>query len=299
MKNNLVPEVRPDVNGKLVTRHVKAGATSSSAASLPAPLSISAIAARYVSDVESLTEAIESAVNTGAYDDVDMVNLDAMVHTLQNMQPQTVRAFNEQIDDTPDIGYEDLLISVLVNKLPSEQAGYILFAVQSSGFEGNLSNEWDDDVQGTYEYESAWHVYRGVTDFYSRAGKPLPRDILKADAKARQDAGAVAKMLARGYGNDAAGVLMDDDNGTVYFEDTDLGVLATEYPDDIEFIIDVINEDDVTDVQKLRSFMKLKDEYPENGDNILAIMKERDTSDIGTIREVLSSEVQPLSNGVL
>jgi hypothetical protein len=299
MNNHLVPEVRADVNGKLVTRHVKSGAAIPSTASLPAPPSLASFAANYVSNIEALTEALDSAIDTGAFDEVDMVEKDVLYRTLQNMQPHVVEAWRRQIDDNSDIGYEDLLISVLVNKLNAEQAGYILFAIQNSGENYSFNAEWDDDVQGTYDYEHAWNAYRGITDFYARTQRSQPKDILKADAQDYQDSAAVAKMLVRGYVNEVTGVLMDDDNDAVIFEDIDLGVLATEYPDDIETITQIMSKHEITDVPKMRNIMNLKDEFPESLDRIMAIMDERNTIDPETIREVLEAEVQPLSNGIL
>lgn len=299
MNNNLVPEVRADVNGKLVTRHVKSGTASPSATSLPAPPLLASFAADYVSNVEALTEAIDSAIDTGAYDEVDIVDQDVLCRTLENMQPHVVEAWRRQIDENSDIGYEDLLISALVNKLPAEQAGYVLFAIQHSGDNYSFSAQWDDDVQGTYDYEHAWNVYRGITDFYARTSRSQPKDILKADAQDYQDSAAVAEMLARGYANDVTGILMDDDNGMVFFEDADLGVLATEYPDEIEHITQMMGKHEIADAQKMRGIIKLEKEFPESIDRIMAIMGERNTSDPETIREVLVADVQPLSNGIL
>lgn len=297
MKNNLVPEVRADINGKLVTRHVKAGSASLATASLPAPRSADSFASDYVDNVEALTEAIESAIETGAYDDVDMVDQSALTRTLQNMQPHVVAAWRRQIDEKSDIGYEDLLISALVNNISSEQAGYILFAIQNSGEDYSFNAGWDDDVQGTYDYEHAWDVYRGVKDFYARTNRSQPRDILKANAKDYQDGAAVAQMLAQGYANDVMGVLMD--NGVVFFEDTDLGVLATEYPDDIEAIAKIMGRHEITDTQEMREIMKLGKDFPDGLSRIMAIMDERSTRDPKALREILAADVQPLSNGIL
>jgi hypothetical protein len=299
MNNHLVPEVRPDVNGKLVTRHVKSGAASPSTTSLPAPPSLSALAANYVSNVESLTEAIDSAIDTGAYDEVEIVQKEVLCNTLQNMQPHVVEAYRRQIDDTPDIGYEDLLISVLANKLPSETAGYILFMTQQSASARQLDNAWDDDVQGTLEYETAFKVFRGVADFLTREDMAQPKDILKAEGQTLQDISAITSMLKIGHEKGVPGIYGNWDEDVIAFEEVDLGVLAIDYPKDIEHIVELMTEHSITDVSKARGIMELQKEYPESFERIVAIMDERNTHDLGIIRGVLDAEVQPLSNGIL
>lgn len=300
MNNNLVPEVRPDINGKLVTRHVKAGTSGLAAVtSLPAPASMSSMAANYVSNVGALAEALESAIDTGAYDDVEIVQMESLYNTLQHMQPHVVEAYRRQIDDTPDIGYEDLLISVLANKLPSETAGNILFITQQSLSDKPLDNEWDDDVKGTFEYETSFKILRGVSDFLRRRDMAQPKDILMSEGKTLQDITAITSMLKLGHERDAPGVYSYWGENIISFEEVDLGVLAIDYPNDIERIAKLMVDHSVTDVSSVRGILNLEKEYPESFDRIVAIIDGRNTHDLETIRGILSAEVQPLSNGIL
>lgn len=298
MNNNLVPEVRPDRNGKLVTRHVRAVSGGESRSTFPAPRSMASLAEKYISNIEGLTAALEGVLSSGDYDEVEEVDFGVLCMRLHSMQPHVAEAWHSQISELSDMGYEDLLISVLVNKLSSEDSGYILFAIQNSGEDYSFSLNWNDEAKGTIDYYHAWNIYRGVTDFYKRSFRNRPEDILKADEVTYRDAAAVAQMLALGYANDVPGVVLDDNDAAV-FEDISLGYLATEYPDDIEGITKIMGKFEISDADQMRSIMSLGKEFSVSADRIVAIMNERNTIDTKTISEVLNADVQPLSNGVL
>ena len=271
--SNLTPQVRPDKNGKLVTRHVKADSLAPPAKAVPAPL-LSAAKPSWDHDADllELTDAIDSALATGAFEDTVLADRKVLHYTLHQMAPSVAAAFRQQIDDEPDVGYEDLLISVLHNKLDTKDASYILFAVQHQQQDGiEMDNYWEDDLEGTIEYENAFKYFRGTKRFAAQIGYSLPDNIFEADEKVRREIGGVIKMLSTGHTLDLPGIVENDWSvESICFSGTELGKLAMERPDDTKRIVEIIKERGL-----------------------------EDDTDMNSIRMVLDAEVQQLSSGLL
>lgn len=298
MKKNTVPEVRPDINGKLVTRHVKVNQSGSISSRVPAPPTPPTTARDYYSNVNALKNAMQEAVDTGAYDDVEDVRPNFIFRHLEQLQPHIVEAYREQIEATPDIGYEDLLISVLANKMHSNKAGYVLFITQQAIPEYGLSNNWDDDAKGTYEFDESLKVLKGIENFYKENRHNLPSDIWEADIQTREEIKAITELIKLGNRQGIPGIEEDWSTGSFFIDDVPLGEIARNYVNDVPRIVDLIDEHSIN-ANQVSTLFRLEKDYPDNVERIAAIMVERDTSDAETIREVLGSEVKTLSNGIL
>jgi len=299
VSNKLISELRADINGKLVTRHVKAVPNKPvSGSALPAPVTSSPSPHNYFSNINTLKNAIASALETGAYDGIDEVQPNTIYPALNNLQPHVVEAYRQQIDATPDIGYEDLLISVLTNNLNSDKAGYILFVTSHAVPKEGLSNEWDSDIQGTYEHENSAKVLKGVEEFCKANSYNFPSDIFKADVKTTETITALTTLIKLGYEKDIAGIFDNWSTGSIYIDDTDLGRLAVDYVNDVERIVTLLKESRL-EAYQVRAVLEMEREYPDSANRVMEIMRERSTSDRKVIRSILDAEVQPLSNGVL
>lgn len=273
--NNLTPQIRPDVNGKLVTRHVRMEAPESRLLSVPAPtMRIEKYSDQYDDDLMAITDHIDNTLVPGVYRDSGISDRDVLQRNLDRMEPSILAAFRQQIDNEPHVGYTELLMSVLHNNLDAKDASYTLFIVQQQQEQNpgrRMDNYWDDGLEGTVEYDNASRYWKGVKQFAAKSGYSLPANILEASDKSRREVGGLVKMLTAGYALDLSGIVeMEWGTEAIRFTGTALGKLAMEYPDDVQRIIEIIKD---------RGIEEDKDMEP--------------------IRAVLNAEVQSLSSGVL
>lgn len=271
--SNLTPQVRPDKNGKLVTRHVRTEVPAPPTKPVPLPsLAATGGSVSRDADLLELADVMDSLLVTGVYDDTVLADRKVLHYTMHKMDSSVLAAFRQQIDDKPDVGYEDLLISVLHNKLDTKDASYILFTVQHQQQDGiEMDNYWEDDLEGTIEYENAFKYFRGTKRFAAQIGYSLPDNIFEADDKVRREIGGVIKMLSAGHTLDLPGIVENDWSvESICFSGTELGKLAMERPDDTKRIVEIIKERGL-----------------------------EEDKDMDSIRMVLDAEVQQLSSGLL
>lgn len=298
--SNLVPVVRPDVNGKLVTRHVKVEASSADTSrSLPSPSVASTVPViSHETNVKIVWAAVDSALDTGAFEGTAVSSAEELRKALDTLDSGTIDAFRSAIDDESHVGFEDLLLSILHNKLHSESAGYLLFIAQQHSHEG-LDNYWEDDLEGTIEYDNAMLTLRGLHQFGLEARHPIPKNILNAEAHERNDVSALVRLIQQGHKYDVDGIIKDWGADSFVIADVELGNFALEYPDEIDNAIKILNHNEGLDGMKLRAAYALGEEYDTPVDRIVDIIRERQTADMETLRLVLDAEAQPLSNGTL
>ena len=191
-----------------------------------------------------------------------------------------------------------MLLSILHNKLPSESAGYLLFIAQQHSHEG-LDNYWEDDLEGTIEYDNAMLTLRGLHQFELEARHPIPKNILNAEEHERHDVSALVRLIQQGHKYDVDGVIKDWGADSFVIADVELGHFALEYPDEIDNAIKILNHNEGIDGSKLRVAFALGEEYDAPVDRIVDIIRERETADVETLRLVLGAEAQSLSNGTL
>ena len=244
--SNLIPEVRADVNGKLVTRHVRADAkNTSSSLSIPAPISkalSSADALRHEENLQELQNTVSDLFLTGEYDWQTSFTVRELNQQCLTLGPGVANAFRQKIDENPDVGWEDILISVLDNRHESDEAGYFLFVVDSCLGDRTLDSNWNSGIGGTESYGEAWKAYRGLLDFSAETGRTLPPSIIDSDEQTQKQFAAVLKSLTISYNDDLPFVSLDWDKDEISFDDYALGELAMDYPDDVERIFAIIED---------------------------------------------------------
>jgi hypothetical protein len=302
MQNPLVPQLRPDKNGKMVTRHVKADSGAPlSAAAIPVP-TVKVSTVTHGDNVEALRDAIREALETRDYDDIQLVSIKELDRYVGALSPSVAKAFRQQLDERPDFGFEDLLISAAQNGIKSDTVSYILFIAQHAIDKHGFDNTWEDDINGTIEYENAFKVMRGLNQFfYQETGRPFPENIFEADEATRGNARAVVELIKKGHRLDLNQIDNDWMGESLALNDVSLGELAMEYPDDIDLIVESLEQDESGKLnsEMLRTAFAMRAESPDNFDRVLSIMKERGTSDAGAVRQVLKADVQSLSSGAL
>lgn len=301
MNNPLVPELRADKNGKLVTRHVKTDTSTSGASNaLPAPL-MKDSDAPHKKNIAYLHSTIDLILGTGAYDDIPLNSVQSLKEHVSTFSPSVSQALKTLMEEKYDVGYEDLLISVAHQKVPSDDASYIFFIadqeVQAHGFDGI----WNDDSDGILEHEFSARVLRGLKQFSEETGFTIPADIYGANNEIRDKVQSLTKLIKVGDSRELSAIIDDWENGALVIADCQLGHLVMDRPDDIDSIIGILAEDEADNLSGriLRSALDLRDEYEMDINRVISVMKERKTSDPEAVKQVITAEVQSLSNGVL
>lgn len=294
-----MPQLRADKNGKMVTRHVKVDSHSLSSSSFPAP-AMKTGAEQHETNLSALLDVVHTSLHTVEYGTTfDKGKLD---QELRNLSPSTVEAFRKQIDEQPDYGYEDILISALHNRIGSEDASYILFISQQANNEYGFDNVWDEDLECTYEYERSIKILRGIKQFCSKTGwYDRPLNIFEAEEEPRQRMQTLTTLIKKGNWLGINGLDEDWQTGATVLTDTELGYVAMDYPDEIDLILDLMGNDEqgVLDGKAMRTVLEYRDTEDIDPSRVISIISDRGTSDREAIDQVLNAETQSLSSGAL
>lgn len=280
--SNLIPEVRADKDGKLVTRHVRAEAPAAVTRAFPAPVAQPApkeeskdfqeVQAMLVNvlnhyralvaehgddegerDEDNLWRMDDDEADEIGFDPNDLLEPETIGIVLSEMPASTLERIRRRMDDVPySDDYEIALLHVLSDEDADPQLGEYMTYLYD-----DLSNLYSHkDILADSEVNS----YTLARDFvsslrqYENVGYRLPENIFEA-TKAERD------LM---YALHDLNIELADDDGRV---DEELVKLVIERPQDVERVI----------------------ELAEN----------RGTQDAAVIRSILETETPSLSSGIL
>lgn len=275
--SNLIPEVRADRNGKLVTRHVKTDATASaSSLSLPAPKVKKEPGKRqqinYI--VESVRSAYDNHVDEvmsfygeeESYDDEkDRISglvprMDELDYALCKLPESTVKHLVQKIMNS---GFESdfqMLLPEIVHE------GRSASAVNLFAYLHGRSDVASYDDEMFAEEVSAYQLLRTMVeglDGYKRLGYEPPSDVFDAS---------------------------DEDQSMV------LALCQMRFAQPVDDEYDVMS---LPDSVKNDDLVKLMLNNPDQSGRVVELMRERETDDADLIRSIIESESQAVSSGHL
>lgn len=271
--SSLIPEVRMNKNGHLVTKHVRAmEAPAAGGRGIPAPLKPSEMSPR-----EEMLRRVEDAVR-GAYEHhglhlQDVPRCDHLMGTFEGYNTATIKAYHDAIAGDEGNSYAMLLISVLHNEETYDQAGLLLFAAGKAG-NAVLDDGWWASKNGSYSYGLLVTAVNGIRNIDDDFGFTVPDSIFDHDnPKDVETIGALieATMAVKS---------LDGEFGLTYFYDPYTGDEKGCYLDNDDLIQTVID-------------------HPDEVEKIIGLIYDRETTDGALIREVLESESPAISEGTL
>lgn len=256
--SNLMPEVHVNKNGVPVKKYVRAdGPGTKKAASMPAPVTVDDTAPLR----KSFAACIHYALEEGAYDstNVDIPSgkkLDAFI--AETYSRATMEAYIQIAEEQPMEAYQDLLLGVISNRDSDKVAGYILEIVKR---DKQKDYEWSDAAKGSYTYMMAAQVYYGLhhPHMETNIGYTPPENILDESDPEVVKALALIELTNRLYDKDDSLAALEHDTGgrdeVVYIADDELVRLVLERPEDVDAIVKIIDEEELSDGATIRAMM--------------------------------------------
>lgn len=284
--NNLVPELRADKDGKLVTRHVRASTNEAALKAFPAPMG--QVSTKESADFKEVKDMLISVLNryrdianAKSAPDEDGHDLDdeddywkmddeaepedlgfdpnglleaaSIGKALADLPENTIAHMRAKMEESPYMDdYEVAVLHALTYEDNNPQLIDYLTCMYSeiAGFYSERDSLGDPDVN-TYtlmrDYMQGLHNYESV-------GYELPKDIFSATPEERK------VMEALHYLNTELG----DDEGNA---EPELGKIVMERPDSV--------------------------------DDVISLFLERDTRDAEVIRDILDSRTPSIRSGIL
>lgn len=261
-KNPLVAVVRPDRNGKLVTRHVLATDTGPDHGVRIPPVALAPVSEKLAVDhLEDEFRSMDDELKEDCPDEYD-VDIEVLVERLKGRSTHVLNAYWEVMETRECNGLEYFLLSALNDDQSDKTLGYLLLSV---GKYVQVDSNWLEKFGGTQGYKSILCTYQGLLEHEHLLD--LPDDILTASEEAKERFQGLMNVV------DDLECLQDDryailrDGKPTKILDSGLIRLVADRWQDVDAIRDVIEE--------------------------------RRTGDAHVIQAVLDAQVQAMREGVL
>lgn len=278
--SNLTPEVRPDRNGKMVTRHVKSDTSAvATSLTLPAPkvkkepgkrqrINYIMVSVRSAYD-NHVDEIMGFYGEEATYDDErdrlsEMIpQTDEIDGALSQLPASTVEHIAQKIMNSGfDSEFQMILPEILKGVSEGRTASSVELFTYLHGRDDIISDDDEMFAEEVSTYQLLKTMVDGV-DGYKHLGYTPPSSIFEASEEDQDLVLSLCKMRF-------------------------LQPVDDEY--DVMSLPDSVKDDDL---------VKLMINNPDKSDRILELMRERETDDSGLIRRIIESEAQGLSSGHL
>jgi hypothetical protein len=275
--SNLIPEVRADRNGKLVTRHVKADSSASaSSLSLPAPKVKKEPGKRQ--RINYIVTSVRSAYDNHVEEIMSFYGEEA--------------SYDDEKDRVSALVPRTDKLDYALCKLPASTVEHIAQKIMNSGFESEFQMILPDIV---HEGRTASDVNL-FTYLHGHSDVPSYDDEVFVEEVSTYQLLRTMVDGLNGYkhlGYEPPSNIFDaseDDQSMV------LSLCKMRFAQPVDDEYDVMS---LPDSVKNDALVKLMLNNPDKAERVVELMRERETDDAGLIGSIIESESQAVSNGHL
>jgi hypothetical protein len=261
-KNPLVAVVRPDRNGKLVTRHVLAKNTGPDHGARIPPVALAPVREKLAVDhLEEEFRSMDDELKEDCPDEYD-VDIEVLVERLRSRSTHVLNAYWKVMETRECNGLEYFLLSALNDDQSDKTLGYLLLSADKYV---QIDSNWLEKYGGTQGYKDILHAYQGLLEHDHLLD--LPDDILTAGEESQERYRALIHVV-----EDLE--CLQDDRYAILRDGKPTKILDG-------------------------GLVRLVADRWQYVDAIRSVIEERETGDAHVIQAVLDAQVQALREGVL